>query len=300
MHFVLDNPFFRIQNNPVLDLQRYGYICRAVDYTPLDGSARNKLKASNMIECLSAVHQSKFVNGDFTQRGGAMLVAPPGCLKTTLIRLSLEDYPDALTLSDLNVNTLTQLKNSLIDQRYTTLGFGEFEKLYQRNPATASNIEGHIKMLVEEGYSKASFEDQRAQSMAAKCAVIGGITPSCYSRMITKWLENGFARRFIFASYTLANAEAIMEAIEKWKHLSLGRVILSAPGNKRIPYTITSDENRMIRRAIAQQPLHEGPFVLCKKILCVLKWRHGAKKATVIFQDFAESLHTKGAHLELC
>ena len=257
------------------------------------------MRASSVIEFLSAVHQSKFVNGDFNQRGGVMIVAPPGTLKTTLIKLALEDYPDALPLSDLNINTLTQLKNSLIDQRYTTLGFGEFEKLYQRNPATAANIEGHLKMLVEEGYSRASFEDQRAQSMAARCAVIGGITPSCYSHKITKWLDNGFARRFIFSSYTLANPDAIMDAIEKWKHISLGRIILQSPGNKKIPYSVTPEENRMIKQAIAAQPTHEGPFVLCKKTFCVLKWRHGTKRATAIFEDFSESLESKGAQLEL-
>ncbi len=229
-----------------------------------------------------------------------MIVAPPGTLKSTIIKLALEDYPDALLLSDLNINTLTQLKNSLIDQRYTTLGFGEFEKLYQRNPATAANIEGHLKMLVEEGYSRASFEDQRAQTMAARCSVVGGITPSCYSRMITKWIDNGFARRFIFCSYTLQNPEAIMEAIEKWKHISLGRVMLSSPGNKKIPYNVSSEENKIIRKAIYSQPTHEGPFVLCKKAYCVLKWRHGSKKATAIFTDFAQSMQSKGAFLELC
>lgn len=227
-------------------------------------------------------------------------MAPPGTLKTTLIRLALEDYPDALLLSDLNVNTLNTLKNSLIDQRYTTIGFGEFEKLYQRNPATAANIEGHLKMLVEEGYTRASFEDQRVPSMPARCAIIGGLTPSCYSRMVTKWLENGFARRFIFSCYTLANPDAIMESIEKWKHISLGRVLLQSPGNKKIPYDISPKENKIIRDAIAKQPTFEGPFVICKKAFCVLKWRHGAKRAGEIFFEFSESMESKGGYLELC
>jgi hypothetical protein len=257
------------------------------------------MKAENLIEVISAVHQSKYVNGDFEQRGGLMLVAPPGTLKSTLIKLALEDYPDALLLSDLNVNTLTQLKNSLIDQRYTTLGFGEFEKLYQRNPATAANIEAHIKALVEEGFMRASFEDQRAQTMAARCSVIGGITPSCYSHHFPKWMENGFARRFIFCSYTMANPDAIMEAIERWKHISLGRVMMSVPGNKKIPYTITSKENAILKKSITGQPTREGAFVLTKKVLCVLKWRHGHKKAMSIFRDFGECMHPKGAFLEI-
>lgn len=228
-----------------------------------------------------------------------MVIAPPGQLKTTLIRLSLEDYPDALNLSDLNINTLTQLKNSLIDNRYSTLGFGEFEKLYQRNPATAANIEGHLKMLVEEGYSRASFEDQRIQGMAARCSVIGGITPSCYARMFTKWMESGFARRFLFCSYTLANPDAIMEAIDEWKHISFGSIMVKRPGNKKIPYTISAEENQMVRNAIADQPTTEGPFIICKKALCVLKWRYETERAIDIFKDFSECLDSKGAHLEI-
>ena len=228
-----------------------------------------------------------------------MVIAPPGTLKSTLIKLALEDYPDALILSDLNINTLTHLKNSLIDQRYTTLGFGEFEKLYQRNPATAANIEAHIKALVEEGFARASFEDQRAAMMAAKCCVIGGITPSCYSRMFTRWAENGFARRFIFCSYTLQNSDAIMEAIRQWKHIDFGRVMMTQPGNKKIPYDISKEENTLIEQSIAAQPTREGPFVLAKKIMCVLKWRHGSKKAMQIYFDFSSSMSKNGAYLEL-
>jgi hypothetical protein len=257
------------------------------------------MRASSIIECISAIHQAKFVNGDFEQRGGFMLVAPPGMLKSTLIKLALEDYPDALLMSDLNISTLTAMKNSLIDGRYTTLGFGEFEKLYQRNPATAINIEAHIKALVEEGFLRSSFEDQRAQSLAARCAVVGGITPSCYTQRYTKWMENGFARRFMFASYTLHNPEAIMQAIEKWKLINFGKVLGMSPGNKKIPYTILADENKFLRSAIGGQPTHEGPFVMAKKMFCVLKWRHGPKKARAIFEDFSESLKTKGALLHL-
>jgi len=228
-----------------------------------------------------------------------MVVAPPGMLKTTLIKLGIEDYPDALLLSDLNINTLTSMKNSLIDGRYSTLGFGEFEKLYQRNPATAINIEAHIKALVEEGFLRSSFEDQRTQAIAARCAVIGGITPSCYSQRFAKWMDNGFARRFMFCSYTLQNPDAIMEAIGQWKLINFGKVMGMTPGNKKIPYTITEEENKFLRHSISGQPTREGPFIIAKKMLCVLKWRHGPKKAQVIFADFAESLKSKGALLHL-
>jgi hypothetical protein len=257
------------------------------------------VKASSLIEVISACHQSKYVNGDYNQRGGIFLISPPGTLKSTIIKRSLEEYPDALILSDINIQTLSVLKNSLIDGRYSTLAFGEFEKLYQRNPATAENIEGHIKALVEEGFQRASFEDQRAVGMAARACIIGGITPSCYVRKLTKWEENGFARRFLWANYSLQNPNAIVDAIEKWKLISFGRVIMKSPGNRRIPYEVTKDENTRLREMISCQPSRETPFVLIKKILCVLKWRHGVKKGNVILEDFSECLSSKGAFLQL-
>lgn len=257
------------------------------------------MRASSLIECLSAIHQSKYVNGDYTQRGGVFLVSQPGMLKSTFIRMALEEYPDALLLTDINITTLSALKNSLLDGRYTTMGFGEFEKLYQRNPATAVNIEGHIKALVEEGLLNPSFVDQRAAAMNAKCAVLGGITPSCYTQHFTKWENNGFLRRFLWCHYTLQNPDAIVDAISRWHLLSFGKIVVKSPGNKKIPYNLTREEDGVIRAAIMQQPSRETPYVVAKKLFCVLKWRHSGKKAREIFLDFAECLQTKGAFLEL-
>lgn len=257
------------------------------------------MRASSLIECISAVHQSKYVNGDYAQRGGIFLVAQPGMLKSTFIKQALEEYPDSLILNDINITTLTQLKNSLLDGRYSTLGFGEFEKLYQRNPATAVNIEGHIKALVEEGLLNPSFVDQRSPGMVARCAVVGGLTPSCFQRQFTKWENNGFLRRFLWCNYTLQNPDAIIDAISKWRLLSFGKVVVKTPGNKRIPYDLTKEEDGMIKHIIMQQPSRETPYVIAKKIFCVLKWRHNAKKAKEIFTDFSACLSSKGAFLEL-
>lgn len=257
------------------------------------------MRASSLIECLSAIHQSKYVGGDYLQRGGAFLVAQPGHLKSTMIRMAIEEYPDALNLNDINITTLTQLKHSIVDGRYSTLGFGEFEKLYQRNPATAENIEGHIKALVEEGLVNPSFIDQRASGMNARCAVLGGVTPSCFQSRFTKWENNGFARRFLWCHYTLMNPEAIVDAIGKWKLINFGKVSVKTPGNKRIPYDITREEDTMIRHSIQSQPSRETPYVIAKKMYCVLKWRHSTRKAREIYEDFAVCLQSKGAFLEL-
>lgn len=258
------------------------------------------MKAASVIEVLSAAHLTRFVNHKtFEQRGGIFIVSPPGSLKSTFIRNAFEGFPDVLSLSDLNINTLTMMKPSFIDGRYTTLAFGEFEKLYQRNPATASNIEGHLRAMIEEGFGHSSFEDQRMVSIKARVMVIGGITPSCYSRRSPAWMESGFARRFLWSHYTLADPRIIVEAIHKWRPLSFGKIIKESPGNEFIAYSVTPKESARLQVLLKHQPSLETPYTLMKKILCVLKWRHSAKKAMDIIEDFSESLSNQGAKLAL-
>lgn len=257
------------------------------------------MKAETVIEVLSASHLTKFVDRNiYQQRGGVFLVAPPGNLKSTFIRNSLMCYPDALRLADLNVQSLGFIKNGFTDGTYSTLAFGEFEKLYMRNPATAANIEGHLKAMVEEGFGKQSFEDQRSITFETRVLLLGGVTPTCYANRLTKWIENGFHRRFIWCAYKLENPDAIPDAIEKWQLLNLGKSSREIPNNKVIPYNCTPKESAKIRTFLQAQS-KETPFVLLKKIFCVLKWRHSPKKAMSILEDFSEGLGDKAASLIL-
>lgn len=267
--------------------------------TPLH-KGQKEMRASSLIEFVSASHLTRFVNHSiYSQRGGIFFVSPPGSLKSTLIRNALEGFPDVLQLSDLNINTLTMLKTSFIDGRYTTMAFGEFEKLYQRNPATAANIEGHLKAMVEEGFGNSSFEDQRMVAVHARVLMIAGITPSCYTRLTPRWMENGFARRFIWSHYTLNDPNIIVDAIHKWKPINFGKVIKEMPSNEHIPYTVTVKESNKLRDLMKYQPSLETPYMLMKKVFCVLKWRHSPSKAMAIVEDFSESLGNQGAKLFL-
>lgn len=255
------------------------------------------MKASTVIEVLSAAHLTQYVDRNvFQQRGGIFLVAPPGSLKSTFIKNSVICYPDALRLSDMNVQTLGYIKNSFIEGKYATLAFGEFEKLYQRNAATAANIEGHLKAMVEEGFGKQSFEDQRSVSFESRILLLGGVTPTCHSRLVTKWMDNGFYRRFLWCGYQLENPDIIADAIEAWKALDLGKSSRQIPNNNSIPYSVSAAESKHIRELLGIQS-KETPFVLMKKIFCVLKWRHKGKKAMQILEDFSESLGERAAKL---
>jgi hypothetical protein len=251
------------------------------------------------MEVISAAHVSRFVGSPFEQRGGLFIVAPPGHIKSTIIKEALLLYADTLILSDLNVAQLAHLKSALISGRYSTLGFGEFEKLYERNPGSAANLEGHLRALVEEGFDKMSFDSQQMIGVTARVLLVGGITPNAYARRWQAWLDSGFARRFIWCHYRLADEELIVDAIRKWKKISFGKVSSAIPANKDIPYTVKAVDARVLEKMLDNQPSKETPYTLLKKIFCVLVWRYGRKRAFAILHDFSESLGRTGTNLYL-
>ncbi|HMD53731.1 MAG TPA: hypothetical protein VKJ65_04190, partial [Phycisphaerae bacterium] len=140
-----------------------------------------------------------------------MFVAPPGQWKSTVIEVSTEHYSDSIVLSDVNVQTLNAMHDEL-GQKINTLAFPAFEKIYERNPQTSANIEGHIKALVAEGLSLASFEDQRMPgSYKARSLVIGGIPPVVHRRRFADWRDNGFYRRFIWSFFHFKDPRVIID-----------------------------------------------------------------------------------------
>lgn len=260
------------------------------------------MQKGTLLEILDAAHLSKHVQTPFKQRGGIMIIGPPATLKTTFIASVFEDHYDALVMSDINIQTLVRLKDDIRVGRYNTLAFTEFEKLYMRRQDTASNLEGSIKMLVEEGFDKPSFVDQRIASSKARCFVVGGMTSNFYERKYDEWEKSGFLRRFLWCNINIANSHLLMESIADWKPMDLGEYKVKAPGNRFIPYTVQQEENHNIRGYIKEQPGQHTPFVLMKKILCVLKWKYDKedpKKAMILMKDFSPCLRRDGADIIL-
>lgn len=261
------------------------------------------MKLSSLLEVLSAAHLTAFVESPFESRGGLILVAPPGSLKTTIVR-TLEVYPNAAVLSDINVPTLNDMRDDIANNVIRTLAFGELEKLYARHAASASNVEGIIKAMAEEGFKHAAYEDQRMHCREARCLVVGGMTQQLYRRKYKQWADDGFARRFVWSHFVLSDPDAIMEAIDQWKKIKLCEpIVFALPPGSRIEYQITAEESRWIRSLIPRRPDPAAAYVLLKKILCVLYMRypreaHGNKAAEILF-DFSESLGMKGATLDI-
>jgi hypothetical protein len=257
------------------------------------------MKVASVMEVCSASHVALYVEGPFEQRGSLMFVAPPGALKSTLIRESLSFYPDVISLSDLNVASLGHLKTALISGKYNSIAFGEFEKLYERNPGSAINLEGHIRALIEEGFDKMSYQTPEMNSVKARVLVVGGITPFAYEKRYQGWLNSGFARRFIWSHWRLNDEATVTKAIREWKKINFGKVSSMVPANRTIKYCVQKRDHAILEKHLDFQPSKETPYVLYKKIFCVLVWRYGRGKALRILEDFSESLKPGGATLYL-
>ncbi len=228
-----------------------------------------------------------------------MIVGPPGALKTTFIRTALAEYPSALFLSDLNINSLMRLRDSLVSGRYRSIAFPEYEKLYQRKADTSSNIEGTIKQLIEEGFTRASFEEQDAITSTARTFVVGAMTYSFYNSKISAWRESGFKRRVLWMGIKLANPDKVMEAIRRWELIELDGIPRRFP-SKDIPFNVTDAESRHVEKMLEGQ-WEATPYVLMKKMLAVLKWKYpkSPKKPMEIMEQLGECINNKLGVIEL-
>jgi len=249
------------------------------------------LRVSTLIELLDAAANTKFVTGPFEERGGIMIVGPPGSFKTTIIEAAMENHPDAICLSDLNVQQWLKMKDEFVTGRYTTLAFGEFEKVYQRHPATAANLEGIIKALVSEGYGTGPGGDPRMPRLKARSLVIGGITTDCFERKYNEWQKNGFVRRFLWLITGVKNPDAIVSAIRRWEKIDFGKMAFR-PANRQIRVMISNERSRKLESLMKSQPgLHGTGYVLLKKITAVLEWKYGPRANGKINQFLGQLTH---------
>jgi hypothetical protein len=249
---------------------------------------------SSLLSVIHAAHHTWLVDSPWNERGGILIVAPPGQLKTTTIN-TLEMYSDALSISDINVRSLKSIRDALLGSKYRTLAFGELEKLYARNPSTAQNIEAHLKQFIEEGLRHFSFEDSGVNAMPARALVIAGLTPSMFGKQYTAWVESGFLRRFLRIQYVMKNEKAIIDSVHKWKKISMP--VMVEFQHASIPYNLNKEDSAFIM-TIMKHESDSTPTVLLKKIACVLKTTQ-PKEWRKILADFAPSVGKNGALLIL-
>lgn len=260
------------------------------------------MKMINLYRVLSAAHLSYAVDpvpSAFQNRGGIMLVAPPEQMKSTFVNC-LDRYGDALVLSDLNVKMLvSRLRDEIANGSKHTLAFSAFEKLYKRDLDTASNLEGCLIAMMEEGFNHAAFEDTRSFVRTARCLVVGAVVEAVYRQKFSAWMDSGFARRFIWVHFKLKDPFLIARSLVEWNPLVLMNGQMPGLPYGPIPFNTTKAERAKLRQIIASQPGHATPHNLLIKILCVLKWtfrdsKDPSKEAMGVMLDFAESLDVRG------
>src|SRR5690349_16348061 len=72
-----------------------------------------RLTVARFIEALCAAHLSSYVGGYAEDRGGIMVVGPPNSLKSTMVGVLDKFYHDAVVLSDVNMQMLAQLRDTI-------------------------------------------------------------------------------------------------------------------------------------------------------------------------------------------
>lgn len=259
------------------------------------------MQLRSVVEMLCAGHLAHLVEcpKEFSSYGGMMFVAPVGHLKTAITKTLDAWKPQASVMSDITIRELSEMREQIASGKITTLGFLEFPKLYARNKEVASNVEGAIQQMADEGFRIPNWLPQNMTVKEARAFIVGAMPPIFYQRHWGDWIHGGWARRFLWCHFQLGNPEIVMDAIGAWKPIEFGKVIFAYPASGRIPFDCTQADSEFIRGMLRQTKAgYEAvPFILLKKCLSVLKWRYdemGAKaaagKAIEIMADFSECL----------
>jgi hypothetical protein len=264
------------------------------------------MRTSDLIEVLCAAHLGNAVEGPFQERGGIMLVGPPGVLKTTFVSVLDQQYQDAIMLSDINVKSLIQLRDAIASGKINTLVLPELAKLYERADVTAMNVEGTLRALAAEGFTAASFEDSRVNRLTARAMIIGAMTPSVVTSHFTKWEESGFNRRFLWCLLKLEDPNALERAAVAWKRINFRMAHVPLPPlDGMIPNKTTTRERERLLNMVKYQPGgdHAIQVQLLIRILAVLRWWYAesgsVRNAMDTVEAFAPSLGKTGVALRL-
>lgn len=259
---------------------------------------KRRVCISNIVEVLQALHLSYTVHSVFPQRSGVFMVAPPGHIKTTLLTILRDYFPNYLLVSDLNQNQLSSMRQDLFGGRYQTVAFADMLKLYERNQTVASNLEGTLRAMADEGWAGATSKDHGVAAAPVRIHLMGGMTPSMYENKFRHWKESGFARRFLWMHFKLENPAIIGDAIEAQKKIiiSCDGFPSSTPQVNAIKMDIEPRHMHEIRQMLIKQPGYDGtPFILLTKAAAVLKWKYAKQRAPadqymVALRDFGRLL----------
>jgi hypothetical protein len=269
---------------------------------PRRGKWSGFVRAECLLEAICALHLASYVHDSpVHDRGGLMLVGPPGMLKTTFLDVLDTNYHNAIAASNLNTTTLLKMQGQFYNGSMRSLILPDMQAMYAGDPRTAARLEQAIMQLAGEGNRGASWQDSRTQKFKSRCAVFAAITSRQFEQMSSRWDDIGFSRRFLWASIALADPEALMDAIEQWQRAELGVIkIPDPPLNGTIPNLIGQTERRAIRSWLKYQPgPHEIQFSLMCRATSALVWHYRERRIKddplAVMREFAETLQRDAA-----
>ena len=262
-------------------------------------SEKQMVRLTTMIEFLGAAAHVWAVDWPgFPQHGGIFLGAPPGQLKTFMIQ-ALENVPGTKGISDLTARELDKIHAKVEAREIRTLLFYELPKIYERRAETASNIMGHLRSLVDEGFTGLSNSQTGIKS---RCAIIAAM-PLKFQRLHeAEWDDNGLGRRMIFSRFVLSRPEVIERAIITGQRIKTS-ASFPVPFDP-IKMLVTEDESSEILTILKRgEQSSSTPFIMLKKIVSVLRWKckemHRKDNAMELVREFSRSMGRSGAEVEI-
>jgi hypothetical protein len=258
-----------------------------------------ELRLTTLVEVLAAAAHTWAVEWPgFPQQGGIFLGAPPGQLKTFMI-MALENVPGTKGVSDLTSRELDKLHARIESKEIRTLLFFELPKIYERRLDTASNIMGHIRSLVDEGFTGVSSSQAGIRS---RCTVIAAMPLKFQRAHEAEWDDNGLSRRMIFSRFILKHPEVIERAIVTGTKIKT-RMSFPVPLDP-IRMSVTHEEGKELLLILKRgEQSSSTPFVLLKKIVSVLRWKakelHRRDDSMETIREFAKSMGRSGAEVEI-
>jgi len=261
------------------------------------------MRLTTLLDILWASVMTHYVSDSFSDRGGIVLVAPPGQLKTSMLA-AVAQLPGVISYSDLTVVGLVEARDLIVSGKMHTVVLYDLQKLYERRADTAANIIGSLRALAGEGFSSAAWEKQSKQAvqMTARALVLAATTIKNYSQHLPEWEESGFNRRFIFSVFRMRDPEVVLDRVLRGKPIKLRYHGLWPWPGLRIPMRCTEKDRRTIRSLLGRQA-DAIPALLLKRILSVLRWRAAElgrrDNSLELVEEFGESMHGEGAVLEV-
>lgn len=262
------------------------------------------VRASTMLQILNAAHLAYTVQSPFDERHGIMIVGPPGTWKTTLITVAFKGYSDKSFHTDITTKQLVSLRSKLADGSIRSMLFEEFAKIFARTNAGAGiNVEKHIQALIEQGFHRASYEDSALVTVKSQAFVVGGLVYSEYEKRYTDWLQDGFARRWLWSHIIMEKPVKLIESVQEWKKIEWGCNLSFSQPTDIITHSVTPEESMRIRKFVDKQPGQAETGKLMHKILAVLKWRERngelREKPIDLLAEFALTLGDTPARLRI-